>query len=86
MSDMTLNITPDGEIDSASYHEACDRTYLVTNLAESALSEHIVFQKHKELGDKIGQIIDMLSEIYQITGNLDHMKSLEDEITNNQGV
>ncbi|GAH06234.1 unnamed protein product, partial [marine sediment metagenome] len=57
-------------LNTGHYDEACDRTYIVMNLVEDALVEHPVFQKHKKMKKKIGQIQKELFKIYQVTGGL----------------
>ena len=53
------------DLDSYSYHEAIDRTYIFAAMLEDFLQDHPVFNKHTEQQKKIIQAIDLLGEVYQ---------------------
>lgn len=58
------------EIDSFGYHEALDRTNIMTQMLETTLADHPVYKKHSHLNKKINNIIEELSDLYQTIGNL----------------
>ena len=61
-------------LDKYYYHEALDRSYIVLNQAQELLADHPVFIKHKKLKKRIRKVILQLSEIYQITGDVNTKK------------
>jgi len=59
------------ELTILDYHEALDRTYLMTSIVNDALMEHQVILKHEELHEKIESAIALLAEAYQLIGGLE---------------
>lgn len=57
-------------VDIYHYHEALDRTHIVTNIVADYLGEHPVYEKHVNLKKKIDVISDELNSLYQEIGNL----------------
>ena len=53
------------DLDSYSYHEAIDRTYILASIIEDHLSKHPVIRKHKKIRVKVKKAIDLLGEVYQ---------------------
>jgi len=58
-------------LDRFHYHEALDRAYLVADLMETALVEHPVIMKHKELRKNIKKAQQLILDSYQMIGGLD---------------
>ena len=56
------------------YHEALDRTHVISMIIETHLIEHPVFMKRKKLRKKIEKIQDILYDVYQDVGNLEFKK------------
>lgn len=57
-------------LDEFHYHEALDRSYLVAEMLESALIEHVVIKKHKNLKTKLEKAQELIIEVYQEIGGL----------------
>lgn len=72
------------KLDSYHYHEAIDRTYIATNFLEENLGQHPVYHKHPELKTKLDEIISGLSELYQLIGNLDDERKINEQDVNTQ--
>ena len=72
-----LELLPDKELDEGYYHEAHDRCYLVSSIIEEHLLKHRVFEKHPKLRAKIEKAQELIIELYQTTGALEHLKSIE---------
>ena len=53
------------DLDSYSYHEAIDRTYIFAAMLEDYLQNHPVFKENKKQQKKIKKAIKLLSEVYQ---------------------
>lgn len=70
MSDKKINNNIPVKLDEFHYHEALDRTYIVTNFVESSLAEHPVFTQNDELGKEINKIISDMSNLYQRIGGM----------------
>lgn len=60
-----------GNLDEFYYHEALDRSYIVTDMVDKYLFEHPVVQKHKELKKRIKKAVKLLVESYQLIGGLE---------------
>lgn len=75
---------PHKKLDSGFYHEAMDRTYTITNFVDETLAQHPVYKKHKSLKKKITKIVDELATLYQVLGGLEHLKHLEEEVSDSQ--
>ena len=75
---------PRKKLDSGYYHEAMDRTYIITNFVEENLTQHPVYKKHKKLKKKINKIVEELATLYQVLGGLEHLKYLEEEHSDSQ--
>jgi hypothetical protein len=58
------------KLDEFHYHEALDRSYIVAELIETALIEHVVIKKHKSLKAKIEKAQSLIVEAYQEIGGL----------------
>jgi hypothetical protein len=57
-------------LDEFHYHEALDRSYIVAELLETALIEHVVINKHKNLKKKLQKAQELIIEVYQEIGGL----------------
>jgi hypothetical protein len=57
-------------LDEFHYHEALDRSYIVSNQVEDLLLEHPVIIKHKNLRKRVKRAMDLLTETYQLVGSL----------------
>jgi hypothetical protein len=55
-------------LDEFHYHEALDRTYLFTDMIDSYLLKHPVYQKNVNLKLKLEAAIEYLAELYQEIG------------------
>ena len=62
-------------LDEFHYHEAMDRTAMITDIVDSYLVQHPVFKAEKEFAEKIEQAGMLLAEAYQIVGDLSFKKS-----------
>jgi hypothetical protein len=58
------------QLDEFHYHEALDRSYLVADLLETALIEHVVIKKHRNLKTKLQKAQELIVEVYQELGGL----------------
>lgn len=58
------------KLDEFHYHEALDRSYLVADLLETALIEHVVIKKHRHLKKKLQKAQELIVEVYQEIGGL----------------
>lgn len=58
------------ELDEFHYHEALDRSYIVADLLETALIEHVVIKKHRNLKNKLQKAQELIVEVYQELGGL----------------
>ena len=58
------------EIDEFHYHEAMDRSYLVADILETQLINHIVFEKEKHLKEKLEKAQEIICEVYQELGGI----------------
>lgn len=58
------------KLDEFHYHEALDRSYLIADMIESALVEHPVIRKHRNLKAKIVKAQELIVEVYQEIGGL----------------
>jgi predicted outer membrane lipoprotein len=70
-------------LDEFHYHEAMDRTAMLTDMVDSYLVQHPVFKAEKEFAEKIEQAGTLLAEAYQIVGNL-YFERSENIKTNNE--
>jgi hypothetical protein len=64
-------------LDEFHYHEAMDRTAMLTDMVDSYLVQHPVFKAEKEFAEKIEQAGMLLAEAYQIVGDLSFKRSEE---------
>jgi hypothetical protein len=64
-------------LDEFHYHEAMDRTAMLTDMVDSYLVQHPVFKAEKEFAEKIEQAGMLLAEAYQIVGDLSCRRSEE---------
>ena len=64
------------KLDSYSYHEAVDRTYIVVSMIDSFLLEHPVIENDDTAKQLIEQAAGLLGQAYQHLG----AKSSEQEI------
>jgi len=62
------------KLDEFHYHEALDRTHVVTMIIEDNLVSHPVFGKHKKLRKKIQAAQSLLCDVYQAVGNTSFSK------------
>ena len=63
------------KLDDFHYHEALDRSYIVANMIEEVLIDHIVFLKHKRLRRKIEKAQSLLLDVYQEVGSISAIRS-----------
>ena len=61
-------------LDEFHYHEALDRTHVVTMIIEDNLVNHPVFEKHKRLRKKIQKAQSILCDVYQGVGSISFLK------------
>lgn len=66
-------------LDEFHYHEAMDRTAMITDMVDNYLVQHSVFKAEKEFAEKIEKAGMLLAEAYQIIGNLSFEKSKNKE-------
>jgi hypothetical protein len=57
-------------LDEFHYHEAMDRTAMLTSMVNHYLMQHPVFKVEKEFADKIEKAGMLLAEAYQIIGSI----------------
>ncbi len=57
-------------IDSLSYHEVLDRTFLVSQMFSDFVAEHPACEQTPELCEMADKIGDLLGEMYQLSGRL----------------
>ncbi len=57
-------------LDSYSYHEALDRTFVQLNNLENALGEHPVILSKKRARELYESAVDSLAELYQELGRI----------------
>ena len=62
-------------LDEFHYHEAMDRTAMLTHMVDSYLMQHPVFKTEKEFAEKIEHAGMLLAEAYQIIGDLSFKRS-----------
>lgn len=62
-------------LDEFHYHEAMDRTAMITDIVDRYLTQHPVFKAEKEFAEKIEQAGMALAKAYQIVGDLSFKKS-----------
>lgn len=72
------SIQPSSELDEFHYHEAVDRTFLINLMIQELLLNHPVFEKHEKIRELTEQAQDLLGDVYQIIGNLEHKKQHPD--------
>lgn len=65
------------QLNEFSYHEAIDRCYIITTQIETILLEHPVIQKHKKIKKNVNEAIILLTDAYQMIGNLNLTNSEE---------
>lgn len=58
------------ELDEFHYHEAFDRSYMVANILEDNLINHIVFKKEKHLKKKLKKAQEIIYNVYLEVGGL----------------
>lgn len=61
-------------LDEFHYHEAIDRTWVITDMMDTYLLAHPVINKNKKLKNKVQQAQHLLLDVYQIIGNLEPQK------------
>lgn len=59
------------KLDEFHYHEALDRSYMVADIMEVHLINHVVFEKHKHLKEKLEKAQELICEVYQELGGLE---------------
>lgn len=64
------------DIDDFHYHEALDRTHLISLMIDETLLNHPVINKHKGLLENIQEAQKLLDNSYQ------HIGTLRDEFNN----
>ena len=57
-------------LDEFHYHEALDRSYVVAEILENTLIEHIVIQENKQLKEKLEKAQELIIEVYQEIGSM----------------
>lgn len=57
-------------LDEFHYHEAIDRTAVITDMLDRYLIQHPVFKAEKEFSKKIEKAGMLLAEAYQIIGDI----------------
>jgi hypothetical protein len=57
-------------LDEFYYHEAMDRTAMITDIVDRYLVTHPVFKAEKEFAEKVEQAGMLLAEAYQIIGSI----------------
>lgn len=60
------------KLDKYSYHEACDRAYVILELLENSLGEHPVLQQDTDAQAAYTKAHDSMYELYQLLANLDN--------------
>lgn len=61
-------------LDEFHYHEAMDRTAMITDMVDNYLVQHSVFKAEKEFAEKIEKAGMLLAEAYQIVGKISFEK------------
>lgn len=69
-------------LDSFHYHEALDRTYVITDMINVHLAGHPVYTKHKELSNRVKKAEILLIEAYQLIPNLELLEENQYENKN----
>ena len=80
------NIKPKKKLNSGLYHEYLERAYLSGNILHEVLVEHTVYHKHPAIEEKVDQILSDCADLYQLIGDLLHIKCKEEEATDNETV
>ena len=57
-------------LDEFHYHEALDRSYVVAEILENTLIEHIVIQENKQLKEQLEKAQELIIEVYQEIGSM----------------
>ena len=60
----------DPDINLGHYFEIMDRVSVATDYWQDYIASHPVCRKEKEIKEKVEKIIDLMSDLYQITGRL----------------
>lgn len=58
------------KLDEFHYHEALDRSYVVAEMLEEILINHVVIRKHRNLKNKLQKAQLLIVEVYQELGGL----------------
>lgn len=66
-------------LDNFHYHEAMDRTAMITDIVDRYLTQHPVFKAEKEFAEKVEQAGMLLAEAYQIVTDLGFKKFKDKE-------
>lgn len=56
------------KLDSAYYHEACDRTFCIQMMIEEMLSSHPAIMQNRALQGLVAKAQSALGDVYQRTG------------------
>lgn len=56
------------KLDEFHYHEVLHLTHVINDLMYTELEQHVVFQQHKRLRNKIQKVEELLADIYQDIG------------------
>jgi hypothetical protein len=63
-------INKKNKLDEFHYHEVLDRTYMINEIIENFLINHLVIKKHKKIKNDIEKAQDILYGVYQEIGKL----------------
>lgn len=65
-------------MDEFSYHEAIDRSFIVSEMLEDILLNHPVISKHKKLRKRVEKAADLIGEVYQKVSEISDKKFGDD--------
>ena len=70
------SIQQSNELDEFHYHEALDRSHMISSMIEEFLIQHPVFEKHNHLRESAEKAQKLIIDSYQSIGALEHLKRL----------
>jgi len=78
---MNNKIKENIELNAGHYHEIMDRLHIIIDNLDNHILKHPVSLQHKKIRKKINKAIDVLSQTYQLVGNIEFLEiNVEKEI------
>lgn len=65
------------KLDKYYYHEALDRTHVLSCDIETHLFNHPVIKTHKKISDKVDAVLSLMGEIYLDIGNIEPIEDID---------